>query len=73
VPEVWIVDLGGGAIDAHREPAGRASDGPRNSLGGYRTRAQFRRGDAIAPAAFPDLPVPVVDILGGGTDPEAAG
>ena len=61
VPEVWIVNLRGGAIDAHRD----------HTRGGYRTRAQFRRGDAIAPGAFPDFRLLVADILGG-PDPEAA-
>ena len=54
VPELWIVNLPGGAVEAYRDP----------TSGGYRTRSQFLRGDAIAPAAFPDLRLPVAAILG---------
>jgi Uma2 family endonuclease len=53
VPEAWIANLPGGAVEVHRDPAGRR----------YSTRAQFLPGDAIAPAAFPDLLLPVAAIL----------
>jgi Uma2 family endonuclease len=48
------VNLPGGAVEAYRDP----------TSGGYRTRSQLLRGDAIAPAAFPDLSLPVAAILG---------
>jgi Uma2 family endonuclease len=54
VPEVWIVDLGASAVDVHREA----------SPDGYRSARHAERGDAVAPEAFPDLAIPVDDILG---------
>jgi Uma2 family endonuclease len=54
VPEAWIANLPGAAVEVHRDPAS----------GDYRARAQYLPGDAIAPAAFPDLRLPVAAILG---------
>jgi Uma2 family endonuclease len=54
VPEFWIVNLPGGAVEAYRDP----------TVGGYLTRSKVLRGDAIAPAAFPDLRLPVAAVLG---------
>ena len=54
IPEVWIVDLASGVIDVHGNPAS----------GGYRTSRRMGRGEAIAPATFPDVALPVDDILG---------
>jgi len=54
VPEVWIVDLNGEAVEVYREP----------STDGYRESRRLERGDAVAPAAFPDLVIAVHDILG---------
>lgn len=48
------MDLSGGAVEMYRGPT---SDG-------YQTRAQALRGEEIAAAAFPDLRLPVSDILG---------
>jgi Uma2 family endonuclease len=62
VPEVWIVDLNGGAVEMYRGPT---SDG-------YRTRARSLRGEEIAAAAFPDLHLPVSEILGAPT-PRSSG
>ena len=55
VPEVWIIDLRGGVVEINRDP----------TPGRYRRRSQSVRGDAVAPAAFPDLRLPVAAILGG--------
>jgi Uma2 family endonuclease len=54
VPEVWIVDLDGNAIEAFRSP----------SPAGYRERYRHERGEAIAPAAFSDILLSVDDVLG---------
>lgn len=52
IPEVWIWDLKRRRVLVHREPAGRS----------YRSVAVVTRG-AIAPAAFPDVLIPVSEIL----------
>jgi Uma2 family endonuclease len=54
IPEVWLVDLDQVAITAYREP----------SASGYRAEFTVRRGEQIAPLAFPDRPVAATDILG---------
>ncbi len=54
IPEVWIVDLEAGVVDVHREP----------SPDGYRAWRRLRRGEDIAPDAFPDVALAVDDVLG---------
>jgi hypothetical protein len=54
VPEVWIVNREADAVEVFREP----------SPGGYHERHQRRRGEDLAPGAFPDLRLSVSDILG---------
>jgi Uma2 family endonuclease len=54
IPELWIADLEHDLIEVHRDPT---SDG-------YRTIRIARRGEQIAPVAFPDRPIAVADILG---------
>jgi Uma2 family endonuclease len=54
IREYWIVDLGAGLVEVHREA------GPK----GYAERTEFRPGDSVAPAAFPDAVLSVGDILG---------
>ncbi|MBM2812424.1 MAG: hypothetical protein HW416_3183 [Chloroflexi bacterium] len=54
VPEVWIVDLGRSVVRVHREP----------SPTGYALVATHRRGERIAPAAFPDIVIKIEEILG---------
>jgi Uma2 family endonuclease len=54
VPEMWMVDLNGGAVDVACEP----------SDGAYRRIAQARSGDTIAPAAFPDVTLAVAQLFG---------
>ena len=54
VPEVWIVNRKADAIEVFRGP----------SPEGYREVYEARRGEELAPAAFPDLRLSVSDILG---------
>ena len=54
IPEVWLVDLSRATVRAYRDP----------SPTGYRTARTFRRGERLAPLAFPDLELAVTDILG---------
>ncbi len=53
VPEVWLVDLEQDTITVYRDP----------NADGYRTVRVVRRGEAVAPSAFPDRPLAVSDIL----------
>ena len=54
IAEAWLVDLPGDAVEIYREPrAGRYGD----------VRAA-RRGETIAPLAFPDVALRVDEILG---------
>ena len=54
IPELWIIDLGHDHIIGHRDP----------TENGYATTRVFRRGETISPAAFPELQIPVDEILG---------
>jgi Uma2 family endonuclease len=54
IPEVWLVDPDQATIAAYREP----------SASGYGTVLMVRRGEQLAPLAFPDRPVAAADILG---------
>ena len=54
VPEVWIVDLVGDAVEVYREP----------TTAGYAHARRLGRGADVAPAAFPDALVGVDAILG---------
>jgi len=54
VPVVWIADLDRGIIRVHQDP----------TPDGYRVVQTRRRGDRLAPSAFPDLAFAVNDILG---------
>jgi Uma2 family endonuclease len=53
VREYWIVDLRHEQVDVYREPVGE----------GYAVHHVARRGDAVAPLAFPEDAVPVDEIL----------
>ena len=55
IPEVWLVELSKRTVTAHRDP------GP----GGYKTVRTLRRGETIAPLAFPDRELTVGEMLGG--------
>jgi Uma2 family endonuclease len=54
VPESWLVDLNSETLWAYRQP----------SPTGYRDVRPYRRGDSIAPEAFPDTSFAVDEILG---------
>lgn len=54
VPEFWLVNLERETITVYLNPTAK----------GYRTARVARRGEAIAPAAFPNRPLAVADILG---------
>ena len=54
VPEVWIVDVVSETVETHREPARDR----------YREVQRLARGASVAPAAFPDLALPVDELFG---------
>ncbi len=54
IPELWIVDLAGDAVEVHRTPA----------ADGYRSVERLARGSELRPAAFPDVAIAVDDVLG---------
>lgn len=53
IPEVWIVDLEARRIEAYREP----------TPNGYHILRYFYPGETIAPSAFPDVTLPVDEVL----------
>ena len=53
IPEVWIVDLNGERVLVYRGPEGGVS----------RRRSTVRRGGMLRLLAFPDLALPVADLL----------
>jgi Uma2 family endonuclease len=53
IPEVWIVDLEGDAIDVYRRPEGD----------GYASSARIIRGGTVSPASFADIVLAVDDEL----------
>jgi len=53
IPEAWLVDLIHNTVEINRDPA----------RDGYRSVQRFRRGDRIAPLAFPDFEIAVESIL----------
>ena len=54
IPEVWVVDLEGEQVFVYRDP---------RSGGGYRSARVLGRGARLAPQAFPDLELPVDEVL----------
>jgi Uma2 family endonuclease len=54
IPELWIVDLTRSRITRYLDPTSE----------GYTTTRIYRRGESLSPLAFPDLLIPVVDVLG---------
>jgi Uma2 family endonuclease len=54
IPEVWLEEIAEDAIRVFREPAAE----------GYAVAFTTRRGDHLSPLAFPDLSIPVADLLG---------
>lgn len=53
IPEVWIVDIGGGAVEVYRQP----------TLQGYQTVQRAMGADHLTPAALPNLSIAVREIL----------
>ncbi len=51
--EAWLVDLTKEILEVHRDP----------TSAGYRQVRRLRRGDRIAPQAFPDFEIDVASIL----------
>ena len=54
IKEVWLIDLEAEAVEVCRGP----------SAAGYQERVIMKRGDALSPGAFPDITLPVDEILG---------
>jgi Uma2 family endonuclease len=54
VLESWLVDLNAGTVTAYRKPSAK----------GYLEQNTFKRGQKLAPEAFPDFEVAVDDMLG---------
>ena len=54
IAEVWLVNLREDVIEVYREPSG----------GAYLQVTQARRGETLSPQAFPDVALPVEDLLG---------
>jgi Uma2 family endonuclease len=54
ITEVWIVNLSDHIIEVYRDPR----------EGTYTTILTYRRGEMLAPTAFPDLTIRVEEILG---------
>ncbi len=54
IPESWLMDLRHQSIEVHREP------GP----AGYRVVQTLRRGERVAPLAFPDRELEIAELLG---------
>jgi Uma2 family endonuclease len=53
VPEYWIVDVNGGAVEVHTDPDGDA----------YRTVTRLGRGELLRPVELPGVAIAVADIL----------
>jgi len=53
VPEVWLVDLEGRRVHVFRGPSGD----------GYRSAVKMGPGELVVPQAFPELTIPVDEIL----------
>jgi Uma2 family endonuclease len=53
IAEVWIVNLGEGALEVYREP----------HYAGYANTQILHEGDSIAPALFPDAIIEVAKLL----------
>jgi Uma2 family endonuclease len=53
VPEYWIVDVAGRAVEVHA-----GSDGQR-----YSSARRARAGDTLSPSAFADIVIAVIDVV----------
>jgi Uma2 family endonuclease len=54
IPEVWVVDVDGSAVEVYRDPAS----------GRFRSEARLRAGDVLRPLHFPAVETPVARVLG---------
>lgn len=54
IPEAWLLDIPGRALEVHREP----------TTDGYRTTTVLAGGQAVSPQAFPDVALSVDQLLG---------
>jgi Uma2 family endonuclease len=54
IPELWILDLQGGALLVFRKPSDK----------GFESILTLPRGSSVSPLAFPEIIFPVDDILG---------
>ncbi len=55
IPEVWLAVIPEGIVEAHTEPVG----------GRYTVKRIFFPGDTITPGCFPDIALPVSEIMPG--------
>jgi Uma2 family endonuclease len=53
VPEYWIVDVVARRIEVHREP----------EAGTFQSTRIFERGESIALLHFPDVTIPVAEVM----------
>jgi len=58
VSEFWVVDLPGGVLLIFRDP----------SKGAYKTSLTLHRGESATALAFPEIEIPVADLLGPATE-----
>jgi Uma2 family endonuclease len=56
VPELWLFDIAGGALDIYREP----------SADGYRVHLRPAPDQSVAPAALPELRIDLAALFGNG-------
>lgn len=54
IPEAWLVDIPGGAVERHTDPA----------EGRYRLIVRAERGRVLESTVLPQVKLPVVDVLG---------
>ena len=55
VPETWIANIQARTIEVYSNPVD----------GEYTEKRTFRQGQTVTPAAFPDIALPVSDVIGG--------
>ncbi len=56
VPEYWVVNLPARLVEVFR--------GPEPAAGCYGSAREARPGEGLAPAAFPDVALPVAELFG---------
>jgi Uma2 family endonuclease len=54
IPEAWLLDMVADRLEVHRHP----------TPAGYQEVRSCQRGESVAPQAFPNLVLPVDDLLG---------